>query len=220
MPPHIRARSDMMGDETAEEFGSSWPLLHSESLPSDADSGYEPSPAFTSARASFEWPAMASEDDAAAAADCLPPPPPNEMRSAAIPIPRRRQQPLWPSDAVDVATQTSLPLGEWPAPSSLVQPSEAAHPAAGNPRPTPDLLFLPPPLFSAAPAALVNLVGTTLPPDLVPRIEEQRVPSYRLRWVMAGVQLRRIADDFARHRLAAPPNGRRRSFPLAFLRFD
>ncbi|KAH7973136.1 hypothetical protein HPB52_021795 [Rhipicephalus sanguineus] len=188
-----------MGDETAEELSCSslWPLLHSESLPSDADSGYEPSPAFTSARASFEWP-PASEDDAAVE--------PSEMRSAAIPIPGRRQPPpLWPSDTVDVATQT-LSLGEWPC-------SEAAHPG-GNPRPTPDLLFLPPPLFSAT---LVNLVGTTLPPDLVPRIEEQqqRVPSYPS--VMAGVQLRRIADEFARQR---PPSGRRRSFPLSFFRFD
>lgn len=195
-----------MGDETAEELSSSssWPLIHSESLPSDADSGYEPSPAFTSARASFEWPAVVGEDDA----DLLHPA--SEMRSAAIPIPGRRQRSLWPSDTVDVATQTSL--GEWPA------PSEAAHP--GNPRPTPDLLFLPPPLFSAASATLMNLVGTTLPPDLVPRIEEQRVPSYRLPSVLAGVQLRRIADDFARQRLAAPPNGRRRSFPLSFFRSD
>ncbi|KAH8027916.1 hypothetical protein HPB51_011146 [Rhipicephalus microplus] len=190
-----------MGDETAEELNcsSSWPLLHSESLPSDADSGYEPSPAFSSARATFEWP-PASEFDAAVEH--------SEMRSAAIPIPGRRQhlpQPLWPSDTVDVATQTSS-LGEWPT-------SEAAHPGGNPPRPTPDLLFLPPPLFSAT---LVNLVGTTLPPDLVPRIEEQqRVPSYPS--VMAGVQLRRIADDFARRR---PPNGRRRSFPLSFFRFD
>ncbi|KAL3242296.1 hypothetical protein MRX96_021337 [Rhipicephalus microplus] len=93
------------------------------------------------------------------------------------------------------------------------RPARPLTPAAIPPRPTPDLLFLPPPLFSAT---LVNLVGTTLPPDLVPRIEEQqRVPSYPS--VMAGVQLRRIADDFARRR---PPNGRRRSFPLSFFRFD
>lgn len=173
--PPPRARK--MGDETAEEFGSSssWPLIHRESLPSDADSGYEPSPAFSSAQASFEWP---SGEDDAVACEC-PPPPPNEARSAAIPIPRRRQQPpRWPSDAVDVSTQTS---------------------------------------------SLVAAAATTMPLDLVPRIEEQHQgPAHRLRWALAGVQLRRISDDFAaRSGLPPPPpNGRRRSFPVSLLRSE
>lgn len=164
-----------MGDETAEEFGSSsssWPLIHRESLPSDADSGYEPSPAFSSAQSSFEWPPPGEDE----ASEC-PPPPPNEARSAAIPIPRRRQ-PRWPNDAVDVATQTS---------------------------------------------SLVAAAATTMPPDLVPRIEEQhQAPAHRLRWALAGVQLRRISDDFAaRSGLPPqPPNGRRRSFPVSLLRSE
>ncbi|KAL1426198.1 hypothetical protein MTO96_018455 [Rhipicephalus appendiculatus] len=121
-----------------------------ESLPSDADSGYEPSPAFTSARASFEWP-PASEYDAAVE--------PSEMRSAAIPIPGRRQQPppLWPSDTVDVATQTS----------SLGSRSSSGCPA--TPR--------------SWPGCSCGASPTT-------------------------------------SRARGPPNGRRRSFPLSFFRFD
>lgn len=201
-----------MGDETAEEFGSSsssWPLIHRESLPSDADSGYEPSPAFSSAQSSFEWPPTGEDE----ASDCQPPPPPNEARSAAIPIPRRRQQPRWPHDAVDVATQTSS-LGEWWRRGA--RSLEAAHP---GPRATPDLL-LPPPLL---PAGAVAAAATTMPPDLVPRIEEQpQAPAHRLRWALAGVQLRRISDDFAANsgRPAPPPNGRRRSFPVSLLRSE
>lgn len=61
-----------------------------------------------------------------------------------------------------------------------------------------------------------------LPSDLVPRIDdEQRVSAQRLRCVLAGMQLRRMSDDFARGVAAPAANGsRRRSFPPALLRFD
>lgn len=191
------------------EVALAWPPpLHSEHLPSDADSGYEPSPAFTSGRSAFvfEWPSeedpfastAGSTDNAATASPVL------RRRSAAIPIPtqaERRYAGLWnagrryagfgnEASAVDVATQTS--------------PDARSAPA----------------MSETSDSVVIRLLGESAIPDLVPRIEEERlhrIPSHRLTWVLMGAQLRRLSDSFAadlRSGQTTSSERRRRRFPL------
>ncbi|KAM7315368.1 hypothetical protein ISCGN_005152 [Ixodes scapularis] len=187
------AATSRMEDEV-DDARLRWPPpLHSEPMPSDADSGYEPSPAFfTSGRAAFvfDWPQEEeanAEDTVVIVGDDTPPssssPP---QRSSAIPIPRR-SSPDWRSpwpEAVDATTQTSprrsLPLSPTPFESD------------------------------AGPGSLLlRLLEEATIPDLVPRVEErfQRASTRRLSWALVGVQLRNISDSFALSRSA--PTGRR-----------
>lgn len=193
--PPCHHREQQMEDEVDDAAQLRWPPpLHSEPMPSDADSGYEPSPAFTSGRAAFvfDWPpedeANAEDtvvivgDDTSSSTSSSP-----LQRSSAIPIPRR-SSPDWRSpwpEAVDAATQTS-PRRSLPSPTTTPFESDAG----------PGSLLL-------------RLLEEATVPDLVPRIEErfQRASTRRLSWALIGVQLRNVSDSFGLSRSC--PLGRR-----------
>lgn len=186
LPSPRAATAGRMEDEVDDAVQLRWPPpLHSEPMPSDADSGYEPSPAFTSGRAAFDfdWPpedeANAEDtvvivgDDTSTSSSTSSSP---LQRSSAIPIPRR-SSPDWRSPwpgAVDAATQTS-PRRSLPLPTTTPFESDAGQESL-----------------------LLRLLDGATIPDLVPRIEErfQRASTRRRNWALIGAQLRNMSDSF------------------------